>query len=161
LGINLLLSARDVQANLDRLKALPPQDRDLGPLMRDAQASLRPFEADLAAAQAALNAELADPADASPPPQPISAAILNGARKYTKVDVPILAFFESPPFLPDSTPPEVRAAENDQFAAQAKAFEAGLPSAHVVRLANARHAIWQTNEADVLREMSAFMAKLK
>jgi hypothetical protein len=52
-------------------------------------------------------------------------------------------------------------AENYQVAAQAKAFEAGLPSAHVVRLANARHAIWQTNEADVLREMSAFMAKLK
>jgi non-heme chloroperoxidase len=96
-----------------------------------------------------------------------SAAIFNGARKYTKIEVPILALFESPPFLPDGMPPEVRAAANDQFAGQANRFEAGLPSAHVepsahvVRLANARHALWQTNEADVLREMNAFMAELK
>jgi non-heme chloroperoxidase len=162
LGINLQLSARDLQANLDRLKTLPSHDQDLAPVMRDAQVSLKRFGADLVATQAALKAEPAEPADASAPPQSrISAAIFNGARKYTRIDVPILALFESPPFLPDGTPPEVRAAANVQFATQANAFEAGLPSAHVVRLANARHAIWQTNEADVLREMNAFMAKLK
>jgi hypothetical protein len=90
-----------------------------------------------------------------------SAAIFNGARKYTKIEVPILALFESPPFRPDGTPPEVRAAANDQFASQANRFETGLPSAHVVRLANARHVLCQTNEADVLREMNAFMAELE
>lgn len=162
LGINLQLSARDLQANLDRLKALPPHDQDLAPVMQDVQASLKHFEADLVATQAALKAEPADSADASAPPQSrTSAAIFNGARKYTKIEVPILALFESPPFRPDGTPPEVRAAANDQFASQANRFEAGLPSAHVVRLANARHALWQTNEADVLREMNAFMAELK
>ncbi|HEY6456278.1 MAG TPA: alpha/beta hydrolase [Steroidobacteraceae bacterium] len=162
LGTNLQLSARDLQANLDRLKALPPHDQDLAPLMRDAQASLKQFETDLVATQAALKAEPAESADASVPPQSrTSAAIFNGARKYTKIDVPILALFESPPFLPDGTPPEVRVAENDQFATQATRFEAGLSAAHVVRLANARHALWQSNEADVLREMNAFMAELK
>ncbi len=162
LGINLQLAARDLQANLERLKTLPPHDQELAPVMLDAQGSLKDFEADLVAAQAALKAEPADPADASPPPQSLtSAAVFNGARKYTKIDVPILALFESPPFRPDGTPPEVRAAANEQFATQAGRFEAGLPSAHVVRLANARHALWLSNEADVLREMNAFMATLR
>ena len=130
--------------------------------MQDAQASLKLFEADLVATQAALKAEPAVPADAPAPPQsPTSAAIFNGERKYTKINVPILALFESPPFRPDGTPSEVRAAANEQFASQANRFEAGLPSARVVRLANARHALWLTNEADVLREMNAFMAELK
>jgi hypothetical protein len=79
------------------------------------------------ATQAALKAEPADPAGASAPPQSrTSAAISNGARKYTKIDVRILALFESAPFRPDGTPPEVRAAANDQFATQANGFEAGL-----------------------------------
>jgi alpha-beta hydrolase superfamily lysophospholipase len=44
--------------------------------------------------------------------------------------------------------------------AQAKAFETGLPSARVVRLPHANHDVFQSNEADVLREMNAFIASL-
>jgi alpha-beta hydrolase superfamily lysophospholipase len=43
---------------------------------------------------------------------------------------------------------------------QARAFEAGVPSAHVVRIPNADHYVFNSNEADVLREMNAFLAKL-
>ena len=43
---------------------------------------------------------------------------------------------------------------------QAKAFEIGLPSAHVVRLPNADHYVFRSNEADVLREMNAFLGGL-
>jgi non-heme chloroperoxidase len=36
-----------------------------------------------------------------------------------------------------------------------------VPSAHVVRMPNADHYVFLTNEADVLREMNAFIAALK
>jgi len=40
----------------------------------------------------------------------------------------------------------------------AKAFEKGLPSARVIWLAHADHYVFRSNEADVLREMNAFIA---
>ena len=43
---------------------------------------------------------------------------------------------------------------------QAKAFETGVPSARVVRLAHANHYVFLSNEADVLREMNAFISGL-
>jgi hypothetical protein len=43
----------------------------------------------------------------------------------------------------------------------ANAFQAGVPSAHVVRLAHANHFIFNSNEADVLREINAFTATLR
>jgi hypothetical protein len=42
----------------------------------------------------------------------------------------------------------------------ANEFEAGLPSAHVVRLPNADHADFISNEAEVFREMTRFLANL-
>jgi hypothetical protein len=44
--------------------------------------------------------------------------------------------------------------------AQAMAVEKGLPTARVVRLAHANHFVFQSNEADVLREIKAFIATL-
>jgi pimeloyl-ACP methyl ester carboxylesterase len=40
---------------------------------------------------------------------------------------------------------------------QADAFARGVPSARVVRLPNADHYVFNSNEADVLREMRAFI----
>jgi len=45
--------------------------------------------------------------------------------------------------------------------AQAKAFENGLRTARVVRIPRANHFVFQSNEADVLREMDAFIGGLK
>ena len=45
--------------------------------------------------------------------------------------------------------------------AQAKAFESGVPTARVVRIPHANHYVFQSNEADVLREMDAFIGGLK
>jgi non-heme chloroperoxidase len=39
--------------------------------------------------------------------------------------------------------------------------EVGVPSARVVRLPNANHFVFLSNEADVLREMNAFIGGLK
>jgi hypothetical protein len=44
---------------------------------------------------------------------------------------------------------------------QAKAFETQVPNAHVVRLPNADHYVFRSNESDVLREMNAFITGLQ
>jgi hypothetical protein len=43
---------------------------------------------------------------------------------------------------------------------QEKALEDGVPTARVVRLPGAHHFVYLSNEADVLREMPAFLAGL-
>ena len=93
-------------------------------------------------------------------------AILKGIQIYTGVKCPVLAIFADPHALgpqPATDPTQRAAVIADDLARtseQADAFQAGNPSAHVVRIPNARHLIFQSNEADVLREMNAFMAKL-
>lgn len=82
------------------------------------------------------------------PAAQISVAISKGERKYTNLNCPILAIIAWPS---DPGPPII---------AQTSAFE-GIPSAHVVRLLNADHYIFRSNEADVEREMNAFMDALK
>jgi pimeloyl-ACP methyl ester carboxylesterase len=52
------------------------------------------------------------------------------------------------------------ASDQARTGAQATAFEKGLPSSHVVRLPNADHYVFRSNEADVLREMNAFIGNL-
>ena len=55
---------------------------------------------------------------------------------------------------------EKTAEDKASTGAQADAFEKGNPGAHVVRLANADHFVFKSNETDVLREIDAFTAKL-
>ena len=101
---------------------------------------------------------------------PVEEAIQAGMQKYTAVSAPILAIFASPhrsPPLPPNAPParvKIMAAmvarEAEQTEAQVGAFERGLPSAKVVRLPGADHFVFRSNEADVLREMNAFLGTL-
>jgi pimeloyl-ACP methyl ester carboxylesterase len=78
-------------------------------------------------------------------------AIHRGAQKYTTLRCPALAFYAVPPDSTDAA--DVRA--------QATAFERGVPGARVVRLTNATHWVWESNEADVLRGMTAFIGGLR
>jgi non-heme chloroperoxidase len=110
--------------------------------------------------------ELHPPYSAIPP---IAMAIHFGGQKYTKIPVPILAIFACPhnfdfdPAMRSNPSLKAEAVKNDAFVTsrQAAAFAAGVPSAHVVRLANADHYVFRSNEADVVREMNAFLAKLR
>ena len=99
----------------------------------------------------------------TPPPPgtapPVVEAIFAGMQRYHTIPVPILAIYAAPHRMPESASAEER--EDKMTFAQASAFEKGLPSARVVRLPNAGHVVYRTNEADVLREMHAFMAGLK
>ena len=124
---------------------------------------MRERHKDLQATPAALLAAYAQ-ADVHLPPAIL--AIHAGRQKYTHIPVPTLAIYALPPNfedLPGSDPVE-RAAFEARTAvtteAQAKAFEASVSSARVVRLPHARHEVFASNEEDVLREMNAFIGSL-
>jgi hypothetical protein len=101
-----------------------------------------------------------------PPPPPIGLAIMFGQQKYTQIPAPILSIVACPHDFGDDfhATPEGKAAivkeDEARCTAQADAFQSGIPSAHVVRLRNADHYVFRSNEADTLREMNAFIATL-
>jgi non-heme chloroperoxidase len=103
---------------------------------------------------------------------PGGAVLFQGMKKYANIPVPALAIFAiphaQPKWMADSADPKVREAAKTSSAAidalaasQAKAFEDGVPTAHVVRLRNADHYVYLSNEADVLREMKSFLTTLR
>ena len=87
---------------------------------------------------------------------PATAAIFDGMQRYTEIPPPILAIYALPP-----APGTVDAALAAKGEAIAKAFEAALPNAHVVRIPQANHFVFMSHEADVLREIDAFLGTLK
>lgn len=97
---------------------------------------------------------------------PIGLALSRGHQKYTHIDAPVLAIYADPhsfgPFYRND-PDKLAALVADDKAtvsAQADAFQAGVPSAQVIRIPNADHFIFRSNEAEVIRDMNAFIAKL-
>jgi pimeloyl-ACP methyl ester carboxylesterase len=102
---------------------------------------------------------------------PGDATMLEGMKKYTDIPVPALVIFAIPraqaKWVDESTDQKVREAAKAFSATelalttrQAKAFEDGVPTAHVVRLRGADHYVYLSNEADVLREMKSFLSTL-
>jgi non-heme chloroperoxidase len=100
------------------------------------------------------------------PPRPstlqaqVQDAVVNNARRYTSIEPPILAIFAAPRQCTPNCGTPGNDAQQASVVAQANAFAAGNPSAHVVRLAYANHYLFRSNEADVIREMNAFMEGL-
>jgi pimeloyl-ACP methyl ester carboxylesterase len=101
-----------------------------------------------------------------PPRSPIIAALTYGRQKYTKIPVPILAIYACPhnwdrAFQNDPAMKAKRlAADRINCTAVADAFASGVPSAHVVRIPNADHYVYLSNQAQVVREMNDFIVKL-
>jgi non-heme chloroperoxidase len=116
--------------------------------------------------------EGAEPSPDGKPTQPktpasVPQAITAGEQKYTDIHVPVLAICAIPqdwgPYVDnDPASRELDEAWDTAFAVpQAKAFENGVKSARVVRLAHANHYVFLSNETDVLREMRAFLSALR
>jgi len=164
-GVNPYLDARELRQALEPLTNVPAIRRgEVKPLI-DAllQKNLPDFEKDLGIAQMEMKAMPAPPATRDTPSVKVSDAILGGAHKYTAIKPPVLAFYALPHTLPDTAPAGVKAflqAQDALTAVHANAFEAGVPTARVVRLANADHFVFRSNAADVAREMNAFMDQL-
>jgi pimeloyl-ACP methyl ester carboxylesterase len=105
-------------------------------------------------------------------PARIPQAIMDGHKKFTVIACPTLAIFVTPednrPVLSRIDDTAARASAQTVLESfdknrqkQSEAFETGVPSAHVVRIANTSHYVFLSNEADVLTEMRAFLANLK
>jgi non-heme chloroperoxidase len=102
------------------------------------------------------------------PANPIVTAINMGAKEYSKIPVPVLTIYACPhnfDFDPElKNNPKLKSAltADNQFycSRQADAFAAGVPTARIVRIANADHYVFRSNEEQVLREMNAFLATL-
>jgi pimeloyl-ACP methyl ester carboxylesterase len=109
---------------------------------------------------------LMPPQPTRPPPSPIPLALSKGRRKYTQIHVPVLAIFADPhgfgQLYKDDPKAKAAVIENDRetTSAQADAFQSGVPSARVVRIPNADHFVFRSNETEVIREMNAFLAGL-
>jgi non-heme chloroperoxidase len=96
----------------------------------------------------------------------IQAALNFGAEKYTSIPVPALAIFACPHdwghFFPND--PERRAmrlaADTAGCLARAETFARGVPTARVVRIPNADHYVYRSNEAQVIDEMKKFLSTL-
>lgn len=158
LGIDL----NDLRRKLDQLqpgKGAPDPSHLIEELL---STSLPGLERDLKEMQK----NLAQSPSALPPAlPPISQAIMAGMQKYTDIRVPALAIYAVPhatgqPYKDDAERAAAEARDEANTGAQAKAFESGVPSARVVRLPHANHYLFFSNEADVLREMNAFLGGL-
>jgi non-heme chloroperoxidase len=134
----------------------------------DEQKKLLELEAATAKFEVVLhqsNAEIAN-MPPLPPRSPMNAALNFGAQKYTNIPVPALAIYACPHSwdrFPAGDPAHKAALLADDTArctAWADAFSHGVPSARVVRIPNADHYVYLSNEAEVVSEMNKFLNSL-
>lgn len=165
---DLNLDLTELEARLEGVR--PGKARgDLRPRIQELLASLPAIQRDLQELQKdldAMPAAMLSAQDSAPAGPSVAQAIMAGAQKYTNIPVPALAIYAFPhdlgPAISDSAVrSKMEARDEASTGAQAKAFESGVRSARVVRLPHASHYLFRSNEADVLREMTAFIAKLQ
>ncbi len=96
--------------------------------------------------------------------------LMMGTKKYSKIPVPALVIFANPhsqgTWVDANRDPAVQTAARAYSTAlsaltkrQEKSVESGAPGAQVITLPGANHYVFLSNEADVLREMRAFLAR--
>jgi non-heme chloroperoxidase len=99
------------------------------------------------------------------------ATLIAGVKKFDNIRVPALVVFASPhgfgTWVDNNADPVIRRQAAEAAATseplverQIKAVEASIPRARIVRLPGANHYVYLSNEADVIREMRAFVRGL-
>lgn len=94
-------------------------------------------------------------------------SLLTELKHYVDIRPPALFIVSSQSpgtWAESSTDPAIKAqiaGLNALLERQAKAIQAALPDAQVVKLPRANHYVFLSNEADVLREMRAFLGRLR
>lgn len=95
--------------------------------------------------------------------------LMTGTKKYTVIPVRALVIFANPhsqgTWVDDNTDPSVQTAAKAYSSAlivlterQEMSVKNGVPSAHVITLPGANHHMFLSNEAEVLKDMFAFLA---
>jgi pimeloyl-ACP methyl ester carboxylesterase len=131
-------------------------------LIAELQATMPALEKELEVLRKAQDGEPDRPTEARRMPRDrIEEAIFTSMRKYSGVKAPALAIYASPHACTGFCITPQYKAQEASVAAQADAFQAGTPSARVVRIAGASHYVFQSDEADVIREINAFMDGLR
>lgn len=160
---DLLIDSLELQEKLEQLIQLQPDPKQL--IQELLQTTLPQFERDLQNLQKDLPVTPA-PTRALPMPTAAMTAVIAGQQKYTDIRVPVLAIYAVPHDLgsvfgnDEAARAAAEAIDTTRTEAQAKALERGVPSARVVRLPHASHDVIQSNEADELREIKAFLTSL-
>lgn len=108
-------------------------------------------------------------------PRSVRDAMFKGVQKpdYARIRVPVLAFFASPPSIEEEMRRYKPRSDDERAALEQKYtldqaivkrhmrdLKSGVPSARVVELPGANFYIFLSNEADLLRELRAFVAGL-
>ena len=93
-------------------------------------------------------------------------AIMAGEQKYTDIKSPVLAIFADPHNMGGGTLTDEKqkaaAARDAEFTeGQAKAWERMVPTAKVIRIPNANHYVFKSNEAEVLKDVEEWVDGLK
>lgn len=165
---NTLINMYDVQRKLARLSpAMSP--RALESILDELLATSLPLlERDMRAWSRSLAAR--PDRDVTPPPfarDPVADSLFAGEQKFTAIHGPVLAVFAAPreppaALLKDSA--ALAKSDSAYLAAvmpQITAFERGTPGARVIRIPHSNHYVFRSNEADVVREIFAFIDGLR
>ena len=154
--LDLALSRAILRRNLDRLADVEPSPSQWKAVAAETEAAMARLQTALREAAELLGPDEL-PVEAQKPEDLAANRIMSGVRPYGAAPVPILAILAQPRrCAPNCDKPFMqRIMAGD--AARADLFEKSAPNARVIRIANASHYIYRSNEADVLREMNAFM----
>jgi non-heme chloroperoxidase len=163
---NFLIDAIDLREHLDQVLPGKPPAEDQKKSLDELISSLHLVEKEAIQQRQDIEHIPPPPPGPHPAPPPVVVAIMNGQQRFTTISAPALVIFASPHDLGQTMKdkPEIRAAmeANDKrnVERQVTAFETQAPNTHIVRIPNANHYLFRSNEADVLREMNAFINTL-
>lgn len=163
---DVMLDSSLVRAEINALYSPLPTPARKAMLKTLTERDLPRFERDLAEMQKQIS-NLAD--DTPSPPDTLqnraAAAVIRGVEAQGGVQCPVLAIFALPHNFSQIRDEAERnhqiELDKANVGGQADAFQKGNPQAHVVRIANADHFVFKSNEADMLREIDTFIASLK
>jgi non-heme chloroperoxidase len=163
---DLTIDYDTLRRQLDQFTALVPT-KERKELLADIAENLPRFEKDLTPYQVRFAAA---PDNTPAPPDTVAnrvdVAIFRGEQKFGRVRSPVLAIYADPHSLGDrfkGHPEGLKAAQDKdrlQTSAQADAFSRGNPQAIVVRIPNADHFIFRSNETEVRKALDNFISTL-
>jgi non-heme chloroperoxidase len=157
---DMVMDMVDVRHQIDAFEASEPLSAAVLGQIRDSAAALSK-----SAGRMAYNVS-ASGGQGDPALPPIGLAIKFGEEKFTAVCTPMLAVMACPhdygqlAIRNPKAAALLKAKDQARCTEQISSLKAHNPSAQVVVLPNADHQIVRTNEADVLRAMLPFLAKL-